>query len=105
MDKSIDKYPVKTVAKRTGENGIKSRTQISEDSQLKNSSKNALNRVMSKGVNKNTGGNAHRSSLASIPGNRSSIVRYYCPISFPCKLLLLQLVLTNYGIFFFLTSQ
>ncbi|XP_004136531.1 protein WVD2-like 4 isoform X1 [Cucumis sativus] len=73
MDKSIDKYPVKTVAKRTGENGTKSRSQISEDSQLKNSSKNVLNRVISKGVNKNTGSNAHRSSLASISGNHSSI--------------------------------
>ncbi|XP_038905912.1 protein WVD2-like 4 isoform X1 [Benincasa hispida] len=72
MDKSIDKYPVKTVTKRTGENGIKSRTQISEESQMKNSSKNALNRVMSKGVNKNTGINAHRSTLTSIPGNHSS---------------------------------
>lgn len=87
MDKSVDKYPVKTIAKRTGENGIKSRTQISEDSQLKNPSKNALNRVISKGVNKNTGGNAQRSSLASNPGDRSSIVRYYFSITFPCKLL------------------
>ncbi|XP_022151391.1 protein WVD2-like 4 isoform X2 [Momordica charantia] len=73
MDKSIDKYPVKTVAKRTGENGIKSRTQASEDSQSKNPSKNALNRVISRGVNKNAGSSALRSSLAAIPGNRSSI--------------------------------
>ncbi|XP_022935462.1 protein WVD2-like 4 [Cucurbita moschata] len=54
MDKSIDKYPVKTVTKRIGEKVINSRTQISEDALLKNSSKNALNRVMTKGVNKNT---------------------------------------------------
>ncbi|KAG7028175.1 Protein WVD2-like 4, partial [Cucurbita argyrosperma subsp. argyrosperma] len=69
MDKSIDKYPVKTATKRTGENGIKSRTQISDGSQLKN----PLNRVISKGVNKNTGNSAQRSSLASISGHCSSV--------------------------------
>ncbi|XP_023539973.1 protein WVD2-like 4 isoform X1 [Cucurbita pepo subsp. pepo] len=69
MDKSIDKYPVKTATKRTGENGIKSRTQMSDGSQLKN----PLNRVISKGVNKNTGNSAQRSSLASISGHCSSV--------------------------------
>ena len=98
MDKSIDKYPVKTATKRTGENGIKSRTQMSDGSQLKN----PLNRVISKGVNKNTGNSAQRSSLASISGHCSSVVRYY--FSFQISLLLLQLHLTNYTIILSLTS-